>query len=134
MKYDPKIHHRRPIRLKGYDYSKEGAYFVTICVKNKHCLFGAIKNSEMQPNDAGLMVTRWYTELENKFPDIQCDEFICMPNHVHFIVINAGENPCASPDSQKDEHIRSSLPNIVQWFKTMTTNKYIQGVKQHNSS
>ncbi len=58
MKYDPKIHHRRSIRLSGYDYSKAGLYFITICIQNKLHLFGEITNDEMVLNDAGVMVEK----------------------------------------------------------------------------
>ena len=53
MTYNPNIHHRRSIRLKEYDYSQNGAYFVTICVQNRECLFGEIVDGEMVLNDAG---------------------------------------------------------------------------------
>ena len=58
--------------------------------ENRRCLFGDIAGGKMGLNDAGRMVARWFFELNNKFPDIECDEFVCMPNHVHFIVVNAG--------------------------------------------
>jgi REP element-mobilizing transposase RayT len=126
---------RRSIRLRGYDYSQAGAYFITICTQNRTCLFGEIVNDEMVLNDAGKMVLHWYAELENKFSDIQCDEFIYMPNHIHFIVVNTvGADLRVRPDivvdRPKGEHIGSPLHVVVQWFKTMTTNAYIQGVKQ----
>ena len=140
--YDPEIHHRRSIRLKGYDYSQAGAYFVTICNQNRECLFGDIVDGEMRLNDAGEMLERWYSELEKKYPDIQCDEFVCMPNHVHFIAVNVGADLRVRPDSAPrqtmgehvtmGEHIGSPLHRVVQWFKTMTTNEYIRGVKQNN--
>ena len=56
MPYNPKIHHRRPIRLNGYDYSQSGAYFITICTHNRQCMFGEIVNLEMLLNDAGKIV------------------------------------------------------------------------------
>ena len=56
MKYNPEIHHRKSIRLQGYDYSLPGAYFVTICTKNRACLLGEIQNREMALHDAGRMV------------------------------------------------------------------------------
>ncbi|MCD4825639.1 MAG: hypothetical protein K8S55_13675 [Phycisphaerae bacterium] len=152
MPYDNKRHHRRSIRLKGYDYSQAGAYFVTICTQDRECLFGEIVDGKMVLNDAGRMICRWYSELKNKYPDIRCDEFVCMPNHTHFVIINAGGNvradrpgvrPGVRPDVQPDsmgetskpsktgEHAGSPLRAVVQWFKTMTTNEYIRGVKQH---
>ena len=78
---------RRSIRLKEYDYSRAGPYFVTICVQDRKCLFGDIRDGEMTLNDAGRMVQKWCGELNNKFPDIQCDEYIVMPNHFHAIII-----------------------------------------------
>ncbi|MCR4418000.1 MAG: hypothetical protein NUV92_09700 [Ignavibacteria bacterium] len=99
MKYDPSKHHRRSIRLKGYDYSQAGAYFVTICTKNRECLFGTIENGKMVLNDAGKMIEKWYFKLPNKFPDIRCDEYIIMPNHIHFIIINVGADNHVCPDN-----------------------------------
>ena len=134
MPYDNKRHHRRSIRLKGYDYSQAGAYFVTICTQDRECLFGEIVDGKMVLNDAGRMICRWYSELENKYPDIRCDEFICMPNHIHFVIINVGADLCVRPcveTSKTGEHAGSPLRTVVQWFKTMTTNEYIRGVKQH---
>jgi len=84
---------RRSIRLPGYDYSKSGAYFVNICTKDRKCLFGEIVNQEMVLNDAGRMVKKWYSELENKFQDIRCNEYIIMPNHSHLIITNIGKAP-----------------------------------------
>ncbi len=129
MAFNPRMHHRQSIRLRGYDYSQAGAYFVTICTQNRQCLFGDIVDQEMLLNDAGQMIGRWYLALEQKFPDIQCGEFVCMPNHIHFIVINekSGEH-----GNESGEHMGSPLPRVVQWFKTITTNAYIDGVKSHH--
>lgn len=135
MKNNPDNYHRRSIRLKGYDYSRAGAYFVTVCTQNLVCLLGDVVDGKMMLNDAGRMVEQWYIELENKYPDIKCDKFVCMPNHTHFIVINVGADLRVRPDAvehpSKGEHKSSPLRNVVQWFKTMTTNTYIRGVKQH---
>ena len=103
--YDPDIHHRRSIRLKGYDYASEGLYFVTMCVQNRECLFGEIINNEMVLNDAGRMVEKWYNKTQDKFPDIVCHEMIIMPNHFHCIWENVGlhgasavgADPCVRP-------------------------------------
>jgi len=110
--------HRRSIRLQDYDYSRNGAYFVTICVQDRGVLFGDIVEGEMRLNDAGRMVERWWVELGNKFPSVETDKYIVMPNHFHGIIILVGADLCVRPISE-----------IVQWFKTMTTNKYICGIK-----
>jgi hypothetical protein len=86
--YNPLIHNRKSIRLKGYDYSKAGLYFITICCQDMTCLFGEIINGEMILNDAGKMVETWYNELENKYPDKRCHEMVVMPNHFHCIIEN----------------------------------------------
>lgn len=140
MPYNPEIHKRKSIRLKGYNYSQAGLYFITICCQNRECFFGEIKNGEMIWNDAGKMIEKWYFELENKFSDIKCDEMIVMPNHFHCIVENVGADLRVCPNGINDipilgdnpilgEHIGSPLHTVVQWFKTMTTNEYIRGVK-----
>ena len=90
MPYNSNLHHRRSVRIKGYDYSQAGMYFVTICVQDKVCLFGEIIDDEMLLNDAGKMIEKWYFELENKFSDIECGVYVVMPNHFHAIIINNG--------------------------------------------
>ena len=65
-------YHRRSLRLKGYDYSQAGAYFITICVQKRKCLLGEIANGKMVLNKAGHMVEKWYFELPKKYSDIQC--------------------------------------------------------------
>lgn len=146
--YDPNIHHRRSIRLKGYDYASAGLYFVTICVQNREMMFGEINNGNMILNDAGRMVERWYYETENKFSDIVCLEMVVMPNHFHCIwqntssaavAVPVGADLCVRPliddehtlnEHTLGEHVGSPLARVVQWFKTMSTNEYIRGVKQ----
>jgi REP element-mobilizing transposase RayT len=128
IKNKPDVPHHRSIRLKGYDYSQKGYYFVTICTQNKICLFGQVENDEIQLNDAGRMIVHWYLELESKFPEIRCDAFVCMPNHIHFIVQIAPPN--TDPDTARKTgraHLNGqthrSAPtatdgDVVQWFKT----------------
>ena len=103
MVRDFKKYKRRSIRLQGYDYSSNGAYFVTICVQNKECLFGHVENGEMVLNDAGEIVQKWWNKLETKFPNITLDEHVIMPNHFHGILMIAnktksvGAIPCNRP-------------------------------------
>jgi len=93
MKYNPGVHHRRSIRLKGYDYSRAGLYFVTICTRDRLCLFGKIQNGKMILNDAGTMIERQWQELINHFEKNKLHEFIVMPNHFHGII----EFPVGAP-------------------------------------
>ena len=87
MKYNPRIHHRRSIRLPGYDYSQEGAYFVTTCVQDRECLFGAIQDDQMNLNDCGKIVDQWWHHLPIRFDTVELDAAIIMPNHFHGIII-----------------------------------------------
>jgi putative transposase len=103
MKYNPKIHNRKSIRLKGYDYSQAGLYFVTICCQNRTHFYGRIENNIMQLNDAGKMIEKWYAELENKFPDIKCQQMVVMPNHFHCIIENVGADLRVRPNTNNDD-------------------------------
>jgi REP element-mobilizing transposase RayT len=108
--YDPEVHHRRSVRLKGYDYSATGAYFVTICVHNRACLLGQIADGKMILNDAGNMIARIWNEIPQYYPGIQIDAFQAMPNHVHGIVWIVGAGPSACPGDRQG----SSLDKRVQ--------------------
>jgi uncharacterized protein (TIGR00252 family) len=119
--------HKSP-RLSGFDYSQAGAYFVTVCVQGRQALLGEIIHGEMRFNQAGYMAERWWKELERKFPLIKIDEYhVVMPNHFHGIVF-IPELPAATTEGG---HTGPPLQRIVQWFKAMTTNEYIHGVKEH---
>jgi putative transposase len=86
MKYDPSIHHRRSIRLKGYDYSQQGMYFITLCTKNRDCFFGEIKDEEIILNEYGIIANNCWLEIPDHYPLIEIDKFIIMPNHIHGIL------------------------------------------------
>ena len=86
MKYNPGIHHRRSIRLKGYDYSQAGLYFVTICTHQRLPLFGEIIGGEMILNAAGIVAEKCWLAIPEHFPQFKLDEFVIMPNHVHGII------------------------------------------------
>jgi len=136
MKYNPEIHHRRSVRLKGYDYSKAGFYFITICTQDRMCLFGEIKDDEMVINDAGHMVNRWWHDLNHKYKNIKLHEQVVMPNHFHGIIqiksaVTVGADLCVCPDDMracpdvegqkiKGEHTGSPLRNMMNPDKSMT--------------
>jgi REP element-mobilizing transposase RayT len=84
--YNPDLHHRRSIRLKGYDYSQSGLYFITVCVQNRQCLFGEIADREMHLNATGEIVKEQWLHLSTKYPNIDLHAFVIMPNHFHGIV------------------------------------------------
>ena len=98
MQFDPKIHHRRSIRLKGYDYSQEGSYFITICCQDMKCRFGKIENDEIILNEYGMIAYNEWVKLPERFPNFELDVFQIMPNHMHgIIVLNVGAGLAPAP-------------------------------------
>ena len=88
MTYDPHKHHRRSIRLPGYDYTQPGAYFVTFVAHDRECLFGEVVDGQMQLNPFGEIVREeWFrTAVVRPYVMLDPDEFVVMPNHVHGII------------------------------------------------
>ncbi len=134
MVYDPKLHHRRSIRLPDYDYSQDGAYFLTLVTQERACLFGEIIAEQMVLNQQGQIILDWWTELPNKFPSIFLGVHVLMPNHLHGVIAIQGRNAGPGQTHRSAPTIPGSrpdaaIPEIIQWFKTMTTNAYIRGVK-----
>jgi len=124
MKY---LKNRRSPRHKEFDYSQPGAYLGTICTKDRVCLFGEIRDDSMILNAAGRMVHRWLLKAPSKFPVLETDEYIIMPNHLHCVLFNIPNDKSLRMDQEIEAN--PSLSDIVQWFKTMTTNEYIRGVR-----
>jgi REP element-mobilizing transposase RayT len=94
---------RKNLRLKNYDYSQPGAYFVTICCQKRQPLFGEINDAgEMVLNGIGRMIVAWYLKIAEKFTRVQCDEFICMPDHVHMIIqiLSTNDVNCRPPHGE----------------------------------
>ena len=87
MKSEPDIRQRRSIRLKGYDYSQPGAYFVTIVAHNRDCLFGRIMNKKMVMSKFGSIVEKEWRKTSKIRKEIELDTFIIMPNHLHGIIV-----------------------------------------------
>lgn len=131
---------RNSIRLPNFDYSTSNAYFVTICAHNRLKLFGDIVGADLcvrpitnsEPsvclNDAGAMLQHWWGELINKFDDIETGQHIIMPDHFHGIIVL---NQAKGGFKEAGGHAGPPLQRIMQWYKTMTTNEYIKGVKNH---
>jgi REP element-mobilizing transposase RayT len=130
---------RHSMRLAGFDYAEHGAYFVTICTEKRVPLFGSLVNDSMEPNAVGSMIERWWAELPRKFPRVEIDAFVVMPNHVHGLLfingadvvlneaqVQHGEGGHTGPPLQVP---KAPLPRVIQWFKTMSTNAYFAGVR-----
>jgi REP element-mobilizing transposase RayT len=143
LKFNPDKYRRQSIRLKGYDYTLPGAYFITICTQNRECLFGDIVDGEMRLNEYGKMVLAVWNEMPEHYQGVDVDAFVVMPNHIHGIVLlnlNVGAGPCASPGATPDTSRKAgqpqgvastfSLPDAVHRFKSLTTARYRHGVQQ----
>ena len=135
MKFDPQIHRRKSIRLKGYDYSQAGGYYVTIVTQLRESFFGKIRDGEMIFNDAGRMVNFEWGTLQERFPNIETDVFQVMPNHLHGIIIirnpesvEAGLVPAHA--TRATTRVAPTIGEIVGAFKSITTHKYIRGVDE----
>ena len=85
--YDPNKHQRRSLRLKGYDYTKAGAYFITLMTYQRECLFGEVLNGEVELSDWGYLALNEWRRLSQRFEMVSVDEIIVMPNHVHGILL-----------------------------------------------
>jgi REP element-mobilizing transposase RayT len=141
MKYDPNIHHRRSIRLKGYDYSRNGAYFVTICTQNREQIFGKIIDGKMILNDAGQIAHYELAKTSEIRKNFQMDCWMVMPNHIHAIVVI--DNPidiaivgaychtpdCVSPDCNVPGI--SNQPNRA-YCNTPECNEYDRNTSGYN--
>jgi hypothetical protein len=79
MVYDPEHHHRRSIRLQGYDYAQAGAYFITICTQDRACLFGEVVDGVMRLNDAGRIVQATWDDVPEHYANVALDEFVQCP-------------------------------------------------------
>lgn len=91
-KLDTKSQHRRSLRLKNYNYFQPGAHFITICTYNRVCTFGGIVNGEMILNGYGNIAQQCWLEIPKHFPDVEFDEFVIIPNHIHGIIFNTDKN------------------------------------------
>ncbi|MDP1621257.1 MAG: transposase [Bacteroidales bacterium] len=92
MKFNPEIHHRRSIRIQGYDYSKPGLYFITICTHDHKYHFGKIRNGLVCLSEVGAVAWYCWRTIPDHYPQIHLHQFIVMPNHVHGIIEIVGRH------------------------------------------
>jgi len=117
---------RKPIRLKNYDYSKAGCYFVTICTNDRKYIFGNIENDEMILNQCGKIVKNIWLEIPKHFQNIELDTYIVMPNHIHGVIIiknPVGDGPARPVNKSKTTN---NLSNIIGSFKSAVTKQINQ--------
>ena len=127
MTIDTKILGRKSIRLKEYDYSSAGAYFVTICTLERKCLFGKVVDGEMELNENGKIVKSEWLKTEEIRDNVSTDEFIIMPNHLHGILFideptdRRGTVHRASTAERFGQPTSNSIPTIIRSFKATVT-------------
>lgn len=125
--YNPDIHHRRSIRLKGYDYSQPGLYFITICTKNREHLFGRIENGIMLLNEFGEIANNEWLKTADIRDNVELLEYIIMPNHMHGIILLNDVDDCRGTarrdptTMQFGKPIPRSLPTIIRSYKSAVT-------------
>lgn len=147
MKYNPLIHHRQSIRLKDYDYSKAGAYFITICCEDRMHRFGKISGNEMILNQSGTIAYNEWINLADRFPNFELDVFQIMPNHMHGIIvlsdISSAIDTVGAPlaVAQEEDALNRAtargaptIPDIVGAYKSIVSNTCLQLFKSQNKT
>ncbi len=110
---------RKPTRLKGYDYSTPGAYFITICTKDRKELLSKIVGDDAhigpknQLSQYGLVCNKYINNINNKYENVTVDKYVIMPNHIHLIIFLRGTMKASSPTK--------NIETIIRSFKTMVT-------------
>lgn len=151
MKFNPKLHHRQSIRLKGYDYSQSGSYFITICARQRECIFGKIKEGKTILSHLGKLVEQEWLALPHRFPHIDLDEYVVMPNHFHGIIhiaVGAGlasaqtasaqiesaqiEAPQFKPEQLNPAPPISTLGDIVCAFKSLVFKRHYDLIRNNH--
>ena len=124
MSYDPHKHHRRSIRLKGYDYTNDGSYFLTICVQNMQCVLGEVVNGEMVLSPYGKIVAETWVWLAEQYDYVSLGAWVVMPNHLHGIVtFGRGGSRTAPTRTVPPAEKRKPLGRLIGAFKTVSTKK-----------
>ena len=132
MKYNPDIHRRRSIRLKGYDYSQAGLYFITICTQNRECIFGEIVDDGQGTmicalNEYGGIAEKEWIKTSEMRSNIRLDVFVIMPNHMHGIIeineISDGRGTMhrAPTVEQFGKPTSNTIPTIIRGYKSSVT-------------
>jgi len=121
------------LRLKDYDYSASNAYFITLHLHDCNIDMGKIENNSVDLNETGKLMEKWWLEIPKKFKTVIHDQYKIMPTHLHGIIMLFNDpfwNLNASSVGA-DLCVRPNIKQIIQWFKTISTNDYIKGVKEN---
>lgn len=116
MKFAPKLHHRRSIRIKDYDYSQEGMYFITICCKDRNNIFGVIEDNKVILNQYGNIIKNELITLNKKYKNTNIPKYVIMPGHIHFIIELINGN-------------KKTIGDIIKTYKSVTSKKIKKLIK-----
>ena len=116
MKPKSNLPRRRAMRLRNYDYSQPGSYFVTICVQHRKCIFGTIIDGKMRLNEIGRIVVECWNHIPQHVPSVELDEYVVMPNHMHGIITWA-RSP-HTPENTSDRRGEVTSPSLDSWEST----------------
>ena len=121
--FNPDTHHRRSIRLRDYDYSQAGAYFITLCTQKRECLFGEMSDDVVRMSDAGRMVQDVWQALPEHYSCVELDSFVVMPNHIHGIVVlnDIGARFIAPNNDDGAMNRAPTIGEIIRAFKARCT-------------
>ncbi len=125
MKHNTDRHHRRSIRLKGHDYGQPGAYFVTVCTRDRECLFEEIVDGEVLLNPVSVAVRDEWLRTAKLRENLELDAFVIMPNHFHgIVVITEGRGTARrAPTEQFGKPVAHSISTIMRAFKSASTKR-----------
>lgn len=119
MTYDPRFHHRQTHRLRGYDYTRAGVYFVTLVAQHRECLFGEVRSGKMILNERGAIAAECWMWLGQHHARVELDEWIVMPNHLHGIVVI--HDRTSGAEAWPSECARKPLGRLIGAFKTVSS-------------
>lgn len=105
---------RKPNRLRTFDYSSQGAYFVTICTEERRCVLCDIVGDGLPvPKESGIIAEQWILAIPEKYSDVSVDQYVVMPNHIHILLRITGNGGTGNPSP--------TLGNIIGWYKYQVT-------------
>lgn len=134
MKDDSAPLRRRFIRLQRYDYSRAGAYFVTVCSQIRQCLFGDIAAGAMRLSPLGRIVKEQWNVIPQRFPVVELDEFVAMPNHLHgiFVIVGAplaGAQGVTERDTRATARVAPTVGDIIGAYKSLCVHHCLKWIK-----
>ncbi|NMB68413.1 MAG: hypothetical protein GYA20_06600 [Chloroflexi bacterium] len=134
-------HHRHSIRLRGYDYTAAGAYFITICTHGRACLFGPVVDGEMRLSEIGKIAQAQWDQIPARFENVEMGPNVVMPNHMHgILIVRAGLAPAPGvnmrqpqgPGQPQGLPLPKTVGDIVGAYKSLVVNECLKVYKSQN--